>query len=203
MKGPASFLYGGNTLSGAINLVRKQPQFKNFGKLSVLHGRFNSYRESFDLNVSNDAAGYAFRLNGLYQVSGQFRKHARNNTYALNPLITWNLGTHCSLTINLEYKHDGIKPDVGIPLFNPEGEWQLPDVSLTTSYQTDFDQLIYDSFRLRIDYRKDITKTCQFKNKFYATHLDGESRFTLPLIPYRELGITWIVPRNMIQICGA
>jgi TonB-dependent siderophore receptor len=200
LKGPAAFLYGGNTLSGAINLLRKQPQFRNFDKLSISHGRFGSYRESFDMNFGNYDAGYAFRLNGLCQVTGNFRKHTRGNIYALNPVITLKPNVYSSLTINLEYKQDDIKPDVGIPLYNPEGEWQLPDVPPTTSYQTDFDKSIYDNFRLRIDYHRDFTSQCQLKNKFYATHLNGKSRFTLPLIPYRKVGIAWVVPRHMYTI---
>ncbi|MCB0295841.1 MAG: TonB-dependent receptor plug domain-containing protein, partial [Calditrichaeota bacterium] len=42
LKGPSAFLYGGNPLSGTVNLVRKTPVFDNFLHLGGSYGQFNA-----------------------------------------------------------------------------------------------------------------------------------------------------------------
>ncbi len=201
LKGPAAFLYGGNTLSGAVHLIRKNPRFENFGHCNITHSRYNSYQESLDLNYYNEELDYALRLNGLYQVSREARKHARNNTFAINPTFSWKPNIISVLTVNVEYKHEYIEPDVGVPLYNPDGEWEFPpDIARTASFQTEFDQSGYDNYRLRIDYERDLSADSQLKYKLFGNYLGGKSRFTLPLIPYRYSGVSWIVPRNMYTI---
>ncbi|MEK7726836.1 MAG: TonB-dependent receptor plug domain-containing protein, partial [candidate division KSB1 bacterium] len=73
LKGPSAFLYGGNPLSGTINLVRKGPEFENFLFAASGYGKFKSYRSTVDLSLANRASGVAFRLNGLWQDSKSFR----------------------------------------------------------------------------------------------------------------------------------
>jgi|GEM_PF-515245 len=200
LKGPAAFLYGGNTLSGAVHLIRKNPRFANFGSVKISHSRYNSYQESLDMNYCDDDSAFAFRLNGLHQIDRKYRKHTRNNTLALNPALSWRPDNSSLMTVNIEYKHENLKPDVGIPLYNLDGEWQVPDVPNTSSYQTEFDKSLYDNTRLRIEYQRNLPGGGELKNTLFAHSLDGKSRFTLPLIPYRYSGISWTVPRNMYTI---
>jgi outer membrane receptor for monomeric catechols len=86
LKGPAAFLYGGNTLSGAVNLVRKTPLFRSFAEVSLSHSRYQSYRETIDLEFVSPDSIYACRVNGLWQNFGKFRSHTRNKNYAINPI---------------------------------------------------------------------------------------------------------------------
>jgi TonB-dependent siderophore receptor len=197
LKGPAAFLYGGNTLSGAINLVRKAPLFRSFAEVSLSHSRFQSYRETIDVEFVQPDSIYSCRINGLWQNTGKFRSHTRNKNYAFNPTVTWNLKKYGAITLNVEYIRSDIKPDMGIPLYMPKQTWQLPNVSRKTSYQTPFDELVYDRLRLRLDYTRDISRSAQLRNKFYATYLNGNSRFTLAHIPYRDMIGNWIFGRHI------
>ena len=197
LKGPAAFLYGANTLSGAINLMRKQPVFRNFTQISVDHSRFESYRETIDWGYANSNSTGAFRLNGVWQATNQFRPHARNQSYALNPALLWKLKDKRTLQINLEYIHNHINPDLGIPLYIPEEKWLLPDVPLTTSYQSPFDELKYDILRLRCDFEKEYHQYFQLRNKTFLTHLNGDSRFSLAHLPNRDVIGNWWVERHI------
>jgi outer membrane receptor protein involved in Fe transport len=53
LKGPAAFLYGANTIAGAVNLVRKQPRFNNFVDYTATLGSFNDHRNTIDLGTTN------------------------------------------------------------------------------------------------------------------------------------------------------
>lgn len=196
LKGPAAFLYGGNTLSGAINLVRKAPLFRSFAEVTLSHGSFQSYRETIDVEFVQPDSLYSCRVNALWQNTTSFRSHSRNRNYALNPVMSWNLKKYGFITLNVEYIRSDIKPDMGIPLYMPKNTWQLPDVSRKTSYQTSFDELVYDRLRLRLDYNRNLSQSAQVRNKFYATWLDGNSRFTLAHIPYRNKANNWIFDRH-------
>src|SRR5258707_15621814 len=44
LKGPSSILYGGQFLSGAINIIRKKPQAPRVYDLFYRGGRFNSHQ---------------------------------------------------------------------------------------------------------------------------------------------------------------
>ena len=200
LKGPAAFLYGGNTLSGAINLVKKKPRFSNFGSIKINHSRFESYQESFDINHCNKYSNFAIRSNGVYKLSKDSRKHSKNETIAFNPAVSWKPKEYSKLDVDFDYKYEKLIPDVGIPLYNPNGEWELPDVPLNADYQEEFDRSTYNKYHLRIAYKTEIPGNTNIENRFYSTHITGTSRFTMPLIPYRYIGITWIVPRNLYTI---
>lgn len=197
LKGPAAFLYGGNTLSGAINLVRKRPLFRSFAEVSLAHSRFQSYRETIDVGYAQPDSIYTFRVNGVWKNSSQFRDHANNRSYAINPSMTWNLKKYGSITANLEYVRSNIKPDIGIPLYAPNETWQLPEVPRKTSYQTPFDELGYNIFRFRLNYQSDFNRSRQLRNRFYFSYLTGSSRFTFAHIPYRNMAGDWVLDRHI------
>ncbi|MCI0515130.1 TonB-dependent receptor, partial [candidate division KSB1 bacterium] len=197
IKGPAAFLYGGNTLSGVVNLGRKRPIYRTFAEVSMSHSQYQSYRETIDVGFFSHDSLLACRVNGVWQASQKFREHAYNRNYAVNPVILWNLKDHGTLTANLEYIHRQIKPDMGIPLYIPAETWELPAVPRTTSYQTPFDEVRNEIFRLRLNYQRDLGKTRQFRNKLFFTYLTGDSRFTLNHIPYRDKTGTWLLDRQI------
>src|SRR3990172_1942714 len=162
LKGPGGFLYGGNPLSGAANLVRKQPVFNNFASASGSYGRFQTFRGTFDLGLTNIGTNLAFRVNGLYQDSDNFRDDKQNTTYALNPAVTWRMNDKSSVTVNLEYVNSDYQPDSGLPLqFNPDQASgnliqfvpALPSVPRERSYQTPLDRSGQNLYRARLDFR--------------------------------------------------
>lgn len=173
-KGPGAFLYGGNPLSGTVNLVRKQPVSDKFMHLYNSFGSFGTYRGNLDFNYSN-SEDLAFRLNGLWDTSNNYRDDKDSSDVAVNPAFGWKINSQSNLRVNFEYVHDEYQPDSGIPLVNNE----IPDISRDTSYQSQFDKSDQDIYRTRIDYDAKINNTFIIRNKFYSTVLDWASNGTL------------------------
>ena len=177
LKGPGAFLYGGNPLSGTVNLVRKQPIFRNFLHLGSSYGRFDSYRSTADFGLADAGGRVALRLNALWQDSKSFRDDKDNENISVNPALTWRLNEKTSLTANFEHVKSKYKPDTGLPLFNN----QVPDVPRTQSYQLPSDISDQKITRARLDFEARFSERFTLRNKFYYTDLDWQSTGTLLL----------------------
>jgi iron complex outermembrane receptor protein len=177
LKGPGAFLYGANPLSGTVNLVRKQPIFRNFLHLGSSYGRFDSYRSTADFGLADSGGRVAFRLNALWQDSESFRDDKNNENLSVNPALTWRLSEKTSLTANFERVKSKYKPDTGLPLLNN----QVPDVPRTQSYQLPSDISDQKILRARLDFETRFSERFTLRNKFYYTDLDWQSNGTLLL----------------------
>lgn len=175
LKGPGAFLYGGNPLSGSINLVRKQPLFEDALELGGMYGSFQTYAGNLDLNRTSSDGKLAFRLNLFGQNSDFYRDDKNNHQVAINPALTWMLGDNSALTLNFEYVNVEYKSDSGLPISNN----QLAGVPRTNSYQSPFDISDQEIFRLRADFNHFVNDSLTVRNKFYYTDLDWKSNGTL------------------------
>jgi TonB-dependent siderophore receptor len=175
LKGPGAFLYGGNPLSGSVNLQRKQPVFGKFASVSGSYGQYNSYRAAVDVGRGDVDQGVAFRINALRSVSDQYRDEKNSSTWAFHPTFLWQWNEKHSVTVGFEYVDSGYKSDSGLPVVNNA----LPDVPRTRSYQSPFDvsdQLIH---RLRAEFNTQLTPSVTLRNRIYYTDFDWISRGTL------------------------
>ena len=175
LKGPGAFLYGGNPLSGSVNLLRKQPVFSKFANLSGSYGQHNSYRATVDLGTGNLDQGVAFRINALRYISDKYRDAKNSSTWAFHPTLMWQPNEKHSVTVGFEYVDSGHKSDSGLPVVNND----LPDVPRTRSYQSPFDisdQLIH---RLRAELKSRLSPSVTLRNRSYFTDFDWISRGTL------------------------
>lgn len=175
LKGPSAFLYGGNPLSGTINLVRKVPEFENFLFATSGVGKFKSYRSTADLSLANRAAGVAFRLNGLWQDSESFRDGKENSNVSVNPALLWQPNERLTLELNYERIDSEYHSDAGLPIFNGA----VVNVPRTRSYQSPFDISDQLLSRGRFDLNYLAGKHVTVRNKFYYTDLEWKSNGTL------------------------
>ena len=175
LKGPAAFLYGGNPLSGTVNLIRKQPVAKNLADLKLSLGSFQSFQGTADVNVSRSDGRAALRVNAAYTSSEFYRDDKDNRQFALNPVVYFELNEKTDVTVNFEYVSNEYKPDSGLPLlFN-----EVPDVPRTRSYQSPLDNSDQTIYRLRADVSSEINEHVTLRDKFYLTDLDWQSDGTL------------------------
>ncbi len=175
LKGPGAFLYGGNPLSGTVNIMRKKPQFDNFGKAGVSYGSFNQWRGTIDYGVSNRDKGIAFRLNGMWRESDGYRDDKANETGAINPSFTYKVNDRHSLTFDAEYVDLKYRSDAGLPLLNN----QIPDVPRERSYQSPFDISDQNVNRYQLEWRYDVNPNVTIIDRAYHTELDWLSAGTL------------------------
>src|SRR3989442_11872657 len=197
VKGPAAFLFGGNPLAGAVQLVRKQPVAKRFAEASFSYGRFGTFEGPLDANLAKADGSLSFRLNGVYQGTDGYRDVGSGSIKAVNPALTWRPGEHTRVTASFEYVRSVWPPDSGLP-FLGDG---LAPVDRKTSYQSPFDQSSQDLYRLRLDAEHRISPRFLLRNRLYYTDLKWASDGTLingafplpfpgaPVAVFRTLGL--------------
>jgi len=178
LKGPASFLYGGNPLSGAVQLVRRQPLAKTFADVTLGYGRYGTYQASLDGNAATGDGKLAFRLNATTQGSDNYRDVGDGSINGVNPTLTWRPDDKTRVGVDFEYVESRQPPDTGIPFVGQENP-ELAGVPRTTSYQSPFDGSTQDVTRFRVVAEREIGSGLTLRNRFYYTELTWDSDGTL------------------------
>jgi len=129
LKGPNAMSFGRGGGGGVINRVPKEAAFSDLREITFQAGSFNNKRITADFN-QRLSKRIAFRVNGLYENSGSFRRFVALERYGFNPTVTIVPGTQTRITIAFEHFHDGRVADRGIPSFRG----QPADVPITTYF---------------------------------------------------------------------
>jgi iron complex outermembrane receptor protein len=178
LKGPSGFLYGGNPLAGAVQLVRKQPVEGDFADVILGYGRYGTYEASLDGNVASDEGALAFRLNATAQGTEGYRDLPDGSIKAVNPTFVWRPDEHTRFGLDLEYMESRWPPDTGIP-FVGESDPVLAPVPRTRSYQSPFDGSKQEVYRFRFDAERSFGEHLTLSNRLYYTELTWDSDGTL------------------------
>lgn len=104
LKGPGSVLYGQGEPGAIINVVTKQPLPEPTYQIGFEIGNFNYYRPTLDLSGPLNAEKTArYRLNLLYQNTGSFIDFLKFETFAVAPVLSFDLGKNTKLTLEGQY----------------------------------------------------------------------------------------------------
>ena len=131
LKGPASFLLGGNPLAGAVQLDRKQPQAKTFADVTLGYGRYGTFEAALDANAATHDGKLSARVNATWQGTDGFRDLPDGSIKGLNPTLTWRPDSKTRLFLDYEIVKSEWPPDTGIPFVGESGE-DLAPVPRTT-----------------------------------------------------------------------
>jgi TonB-dependent siderophore receptor len=175
VRGPAAFLYGSNPLSGAVNLVRKQPTSGRYADVTMGYGSFGSLEGALDGNYMSGDGHLAVRMNGLYQQTDGYRDGRDGGFRACNPAVTWKPNDNTRLTLNVEYVRADFSPDSGIPVLGDA----LATVPRTQSYQSPLDESTQDLYRYRLDFERKVNDRLTVRDKVYYTDLKWDSNGSL------------------------
>jgi iron complex outermembrane recepter protein len=149
LKGPASFLYGGNPLAGVVNIVRKQPLADDFLEASALGGSFGTRQGALDGNLSGQDGRLGLRLNGLWQATDGWRDGRGGRLWGVNPAFAWRpQDPGGSLVVSFERLEDHFNPDAGLPLLGN----RVAGVPASRSYQSPFDRSDQALSRFQLDW---------------------------------------------------
>jgi iron complex outermembrane receptor protein len=195
VKGPNAFLYGANPLSGAVNLVRKQPVAGRSAIANASFGSFDTYEVNGDGNLASADGSLAFRLNGTYRDSDMYRDGRDAQFCAMNPALAWRPSDRTRVVFNLEGVWARMTPDSGIPLVGSE----IADVPRTQSYQTPLDDSDQDIYRVRLDVERAATDSLRLRAKAYYTDFDWKSDGTL-LVGTFPSPFGTVVGRSMLML---
>ena len=175
LKGPGGFLYGGDPLAGAVNMVRKQPVGNDFLDVELSGGSFATYQGAVDWNATNDENSRSFRLNGFYRESDGYRDDKASDHWAINPSFSFRISDRSTININLESIEANYSPDAGLPLMFGA----IPSVPRDRSYQSTLDFSEQSIERLQVDYQLKLSDRVTLRNKTYYRDLDWQSAGTL------------------------
>ena len=178
LKGPGAFLYGGNALAGAVQIVRKQPMARRFADASLTYGRFGTFEGALDANTSTSDGDLAFRLNGVWQGTDGHRDVDDGSIAAVNPALTWRPDEDTRLGLTFEYVASSQAPDSGLPFVGESGA-DLAPVAPEQSYQSTFDESDQDAYRVRLTGERKLGDRLTLRNRFYFTQLGWDSKGTL------------------------
>lgn len=130
LKGSAAILFGNVSPGGIINLVTKQPKFKQGGEFSFRAGSFDLYKPTVDVYGSINAA-IAYKINGTFENAGSYRNIPNATRYYVNPSLLFKLGSHTELLVQADYLNHQFTPDFGIGTYD---NTKIPNVPRGTFY---------------------------------------------------------------------
>ena len=117
VKGPSSSNFGRGAAGGAINLVTKAPKLENASTLNASIGTDSFKRGTFDTNqILSEDKGVAVRVVGMAtenDVPG--RDFVDRSSWAVNPTLSYGLGTETTVTLGYEHFEEDSMPDYGLP----------------------------------------------------------------------------------------
>ncbi|WP_213881554.1 TonB-dependent siderophore receptor [Pseudomonas sp. dw_358] len=185
LKGSSSSGWGVGAIGGAINMVTKTPELKNFDTLDLGVGTADYKRGTLDINHTLDGLGEgaAFRLNVVGfkgGVNGRDWIERERNGFA--PSLALGLGTDTRLTIAYEYLHDNGNVDYGIPTVdgtNGSAPHRLASYSSYWGYRN-LDKENNESHRLNLKFAHDFNDNVSFDNQLTYFHLDHDYFVTTP-----------------------
>lgn len=133
IKGSAAITQGiGNDLGsagGVINIVTKTPKFINGGEVSLRSGSWGEVRPAFDVQAVLDKdRNVAFRMNGVYRRSDNYRPVIRSERAYINPSLEWRPDEKTTVTLEMDYLDDNSTPFISSVNLGPDTEEHLYDM---------------------------------------------------------------------------
>lgn len=116
LKGPNAMTFGRGGGGGVVNRVLKEARFHQVRAATLQMGAYGNRRITAD--VEQPLTGFAaFRVNGMLEDSGSFRKGVDLARAGVNPTLTLALGAQTKVTLGYEYLRDTRTADRGITSF--------------------------------------------------------------------------------------
>lgn len=115
IKGSAAITQGvitdlGNA-GGVINVVTKTPKFVNGGEVAFRTGSWGQVRPTFDVqSVLDKNRTVAFRINGAYERSDNYRPIMKSDKVYINPSLEWRPDDKTTITLEMDYMNDNRTP---------------------------------------------------------------------------------------------
>lgn len=179
LRGPASFLYGGFSMGGAVNLVRKQPTDGNFVRLGLRGGSFQTFQGTVDANYLSEDGSWGARVNAQWLESDLYRDNVPMENFAVNPAFLFRVSERTTVHVNLEAIDTDAVPDAGIPLFFDGQGFSVPNVRRRESYNAPFSTSEQEVGRLQIDVETRFSENFRLRNKTFFRRLDWLSNSTI------------------------
>jgi iron complex outermembrane receptor protein len=129
LRGPASVLYGGNSLGGVVNMISKRPTDQPIREIGLQFGSYDRIQAQVDLSGPlNQDKTLLYRLVGVGRKSDTQFDGVPDDTGYIAPSFTWRPNADTSLTVLTSFSRDKFGPPrpflpiYGTLLPNPNGK---------------------------------------------------------------------------------
>lgn len=162
LKGPSSILYGGQALSGAVNVIRKKPEATPAYDLFYRVGRFNTHQ------VGGGATGQVFGLDRLlYRADVSYEntdgwRDAGSRRLNVSPVVNVLINERTRISIHESFNHDDFDLDAGIPA----GVLDLPGFDLSRRFNTPQDFSHNRDSQTQVLFNLGLANNLELRNSF-------------------------------------
>jgi iron complex outermembrane receptor protein len=145
LKGPAAVEFGRGEPGGFVNYATRDAAFQNSFGIHQQIGSFDFYRSQVNANWEAVPEVLAMRLDGGYELGGNFIEHMDSERLFLSTALFWQISERTALTIKAEHNHDDRINTPGLPYLNGGVLTGVPTDRFFG--ETDFTNLLTNTFR--------------------------------------------------------
>jgi catecholate siderophore receptor len=206
-KGPSSVLFGRGSTGGAINLVTKLPEDRNFVEGTVSGNTGPGVRATLDANTKvNDQVSTRLIVMGQrYDIAD--RDHVEVNRYGVAPSIKVKINNQTTNTTSYIFQHDTNVPDYGIPFMAAGRAFgtkprQIAPVDRSNWYgilSGDADTERVDAHVVTNKFQHEFNSNAKIVNTTRYTRVDRFQRNVFPEPAPTTLG-TWTPNRAQVMV---
>jgi len=196
LKGPSSFLYGASTPGGLLNLQSKKPSENSSNEIGISYSSLQNKTIFADLNNKiNDKL--LFRVTGKYKEGDNSSERATNESYFINPSLTYLIDDTSEINLELSSSKNeikglgmsfaGTKSIFNLPTYlsdafsylNPTLITQLESINSSISSETniglpDQELLEKELQSIALSYNNQINDNFKFNTSMRYTQMDGD-----------------------------
>ncbi len=194
LKGPNAMAFGRGGSGGVVNRVSKIANGEQINQITLTGGSFNNRRIAGDVGDKiNDKV--SFRINGMYEKTGTFRKYGNLERHGVSPTLGFDLTDQTNLQVGYEHFEDKRFNDRGIPSLNglalqtkPSTFFGNPDQNLSEavidSVYADLNHEFSESASIR-NYSR-FTKNVKFYQNVFASGAVNSSTGNINIQAYND-----------------
>jgi iron complex outermembrane receptor protein len=186
LKGPASVLYGAESIGATVNIVLKKPSAQPAYDASLAFGSWETARGTFGATGRLAGPSLLYRLDVGFDHAEGFR-HDPSDKINVTPTVSWRASDRDQFEIRHSYNRNDLSGDGGIPVLTfPDGTTQIPDVPRARRYNTPQDYALSTDQNLRVGYTRILNANFGVRGTFSARKFDDDYwvaeslRVTLP-----------------------
>ncbi len=181
LKGPSSILYGGQALSGAINIIRKKPAAVRSYDMFYRGGRFNT--NQVGLGATGPVGNWQrllYRADLSFENSDGWRS-AGARRFNFSPSLTYLFSDRARVTLHQSFNRDRFDTDAGMPV----GVTALANIPLNFRFNTnqDFGRVVDSQTHVLLNIN--LTPQWEFRNGFLYRYTNDQyySAESLTFVP--------------------
>jgi iron complex outermembrane recepter protein len=194
LKGSAAILFGNVAPGGIVNMVTKQPKFRNGAEISMRAGSYGFFKPAFDIYGPLNSS-IAYRVNGTMETADSYRDNVHSKRYYINPSILFKLGKKTELIVQGDYLKHRFTPDFGIGSI---GDKYIAPLSRSTFLGTPWQYALTQQATANASLKHSLSEKWQFTGSF-AYQSYNRDYYSTERIQINENG-DWKRPLNRTRV---